>query len=269
MKYVSVFLTGAPRQWALVACAVAVVGRLGLDQLGYGDHWQRLVELVVAVLAGAVVAEFSAGDPPRRPWAALFTSMAIVPVARLTTWLGWSIAEIQVRNLLFIVGNVVLAASILGFARVLGSSELLSERTGEARTRAMLSVGTIAAAALAFIGYNLFELIVRGPPTTRDGWASALTNGVSVVSDGLMFAGGLYLVWLLRPLIGGLLALPYLLMACAGAVFLVVDVLLIGVGAVAQTDVGDSMVHLLGTLAYACFGAAALVQLKLLRTARA
>lgn len=265
----SVFLSLAPRQWALGCCLAALVGRAGLDQVGLGEQWQRLVELASAVLVGAVVVQFSADDPPRRPWAALFVSMLIVPIARFSTWIGWTIAEVQVRNLLFIVGNLILAGSVIGFARVLGGSELLSDRTGVARVRASVTVSAIAGAALIFIGYNIVELISRGPPTTRDGWASAVTNAVSCFSDGMMFAGGLYLVWLLRPLIGGILALPYVMMALAGALFLVLDVLLIGLGAVAQTDVANTAVHLLGTLAYASFGAAAVVQLRLLRSARA
>lgn len=258
-----------PRGLGLLCCLVAVGGRYAVDVLlGAGDAWQRGVEVLTAALCAGVVLHFSPGDPPRRPWTALLVSMALIPIVRLSTWLGWSIADVQARNILLFGGNLLLAGSIVGFGRVLGGSELLSERTGAARVRAMLLVAALAACGLAFIGYNVWELVERGMPTTRDGWAGAITSGVSTLSDAIVFAGGLYLVWLLQPLVGGSIALPYLLMAAGGAAFLVVDVALVAAGHTAQTDTTDSMVKLIGTLAYGCFAASALIQVALLRAGR-
>src|SRR5690606_30516781 len=116
--------------------------------------------------------------------------------------------------------------------------------------------------------YNTILVAWRGAPTTPDGWASVVANLVSTLSDALVFAGGLYLVWLLRPLVGGSLARPYLLMALAGAAFLVVDVFLATAGASAQTDLTTAIPKLIGTLAYSAFAAAALIQSSLLRAGR-
>lgn len=259
----------APRGLATLTCGVAVGGRYACEALwGAGDAWQRGIEVATAIACGAVVAEFSAGDPPRRPWSLLLLSMLVVLLVRLAAWLQWSVAGVSLKVGFLLVGNVIFAAAMLGFSRVLGSSDLLSERTAEARTKAMLTVGAIAACGLAFIGYNVLELIERGSPTTREGWASAFSSGFSTLSDALVFAGGLYLVWLLRPIVGGSIARPYLMMAFGGAAFLVVDAILIGAGATAQTDIADSTAKLIGTLAYSCFAAAALVQLALLRSGR-
>lgn len=259
----------APPGLALLTCGVAVGGRYACEALwGAGDAWQRGIEVASALAGGAVVAHFTAGDPPRRPWLVLTLALALIPVIRLASWMQWSVAEVSLKSGILIVGNVIFAAAMLGFSRVLGSSDLLSERTAEARVKAMLTVGAIAACGLAFIGYNVFELAARGVPTTRDAWASAIASGFSTISDAIVFAGGLYLVWLLRPMVGGSLARPYLLMAAGGAAFLVVDVMLIAAGATAQTDIADTTAKLIGTLAYSCFAAAALVQVALLRAGR-
>lgn len=255
----------SPRALGLLLIALAVGGRYAAEVLlGAGDAWHRGVEVLTSLLCATVVLRFRAGDPPRRPWAVLLLAMALIPIIRLVSWHGWSLAGVQVTNILLILGNLVFAASILDFGRVLGSSELLSERTGGQRARVLLVIGSLAAAGLAFIAYNVFELAMRGMPTTSDAWAGAITSGVSTLSDAIAFAGGLYLVWLLRPLVGGSIALPYLLMACGGAAFLVVDVWLVAMGKTAQTDLTDSTSKLIGTLAYSCFGAAALIQVTLL-----
>lgn len=256
------------RGLALLFCLVAVGGRYAADvAFGGGDAWQRGVEVLTAALCAAVVAGFSADDPPRRPWVALLVAMALIPLIRLSAWLGWDVFDVQVHKLLLIVGNVFLVGTIVGFARVLGGSELLSERTGDARLRAALVVGALALCALAFIGYNVWELVQRGTPTTPDGWAGAISSAVSTLSDAIVFAGGLYLVWLLQPLVGGSIARPYLLMALGGAAFLVVDVALVAAGQTAQTDLSDRTIKLIGTLAYSSFAAAALIQVALLRAA--
>ncbi|HEY8377719.1 MAG TPA: hypothetical protein VIK91_14585, partial [Nannocystis sp.] len=230
--------------------------------------WQRGVEVVTAALCAAVVAGFHADDPPRRPWITLLVAMALIPLIRLSAWLGWRVADVQAYKLLLIVGNVFLAGTIIGFGRVLGSSELLSERTGAARLRAALVVGSLALCALAFIGVSVWELAQRGTPSTPDEWAGAVSNAVSTLSDAIVFAGGLYLVWLLQPLVGGSIARPYLLMAVGGAAFLVVDIALVAAGQTAQTDLTDHTIKLIGTLAYSSFAAAALIQAALLRSGR-
>lgn len=255
------------RGLAVGACAVAVGGRYALDALsGAGDAWQRGVEVAAVALCSAVVAQFSPGDPPRRPWLVLTVALALIPVVRLASSFGWELAGVSLQNLVLILGNLVFAAVMPAFARVLGSSDLLSERTGEARLKALVTISAIAACALAFILYNFSELVGHGTPGTRDAWASVIASGVSTLSDAIVFAGGLYLVWLLRPMVGGSLARPYLMMALGGAALLVVDVVLVSAGMTAQTQLTNATAKLIGTFAFSCFAAAALVQLQLLRS---
>jgi hypothetical protein len=250
-------------------CALAVGGRYACDALwDAGDQWQRGVEVAAALLCCAVVTSFSADDPPRRPWLLLAVALALVPVIRLASAYDWAVAGVSAQNLMLIAGNLMFASVMPAFARVLGSSDLLSERTGEARNRALLTISAIAACGLAFVFYNFGQLFGRGAPTSVDAWVGVIADGASTLSDSIIFAGGLYLVWLLRPMVGGSLARPYSMMALGGAAFLVLDVVLVSAGLTAQTDLKDASAKLLGTFAFSCFAAAALVQLALLRAAR-
>ena len=261
---------------ALVLGVLAVGGRVLLDlQIGVeaGEVWQRGIEALSGAVVVMVALQFSAGDPPRRPWALLRVAMAVVPLIRLVSHLGLAFGDIKVAHLLLIGGNIFMAASLIGFGRVLGSSELLSERTAEDRLRATAFVGLLAVSALAVIGYNTIELAGRGPPVGAGAWVATIATTVSTLSDALVFAGGLYLLWLLRPLIGGSLARPYLLLAVGAGAFLVVDVFLVAAGATTQTElVGTDLRTLLpkwlGCLAFTSFTLAAATQAALLRSAR-
>lgn len=261
---------------ALMLGVVAVGGRMLLDlQFGVaaGELWQRGIEALCGLAIVMVALRFSAGDPPRRPWALLGISMALVPVVRLVSHLGVALGDIKLAHLVLIGGNIVMASSMIGFGRVLGSSELLSERTAEDRVRATAFIGLLAAIALAVIGYNTFELAERGLPVGPGAWVSAIATSVSTLSDALVFAGGLYLLWLLRPLIGGSLARPYLLIAVGAGAFLAVDIFLVTAGATTQTElVGTELRTLapkwLGCLAFTGFTLAAATQSALLRSAR-
>ena len=261
---------------ALMLGVVAVGGRILLDlQFGIaaGEVWQRSIEALCGLAIVIVALRFSAGDPPRRPWALLGVAMALVPVIRLVSHLGVALGDIKLAHLLLIGGNIFMASSMIGFGRVLGSSELLSERTAEDRVRATAFIGLLAAIAIAVIGYNTFELAERGLPVGPGAWVSATATSVSTLSDALVFAGGLYLLWLLRPLIGGSLARPYLLIAVGAGAFLAVDIFLVTAGATTQTElVGTELLTLapkwLGCLAFTGFALAAATQSALLRSAR-
>lgn len=261
---------------ALALGVVAVGGRAALDT-GVGPHagevWQRCLEVVTAATTIAVALNFSPGDPPRRPWGTLGVAMALIPAVRLLSHFGVAIAGVAVAHLLLIFGNVLLVASVIGFGHVLGSSELLSERSDGDRKRARAIVAGLALAAVATLTFNTFELALRGLPASIGAGVAALANLVSTVSDALVFAGGLYLVWLVRPLLGGSLARPYLLIALGAGAFLVVDMCLVAAGATTQTDlVATGLQTLLpkwlGCLAFTGFALAAATQVALLLSAR-
>lgn len=261
---------------AILLVLIAVGGRVLLDlQLGTaaGEVWQRSVEVLTALVTGAVVFHFASDDPPRLPWTLFFVSMVIVPLVRLLSYLHVEAGGVAIAYVLLIIGNFFLAGTLVAFGRVLGSSELLSERTRDDRLRATAFVATLALGAVATLAYNTFEVAERGLPTTLGAWVAATANLVSTLCDAFAFAGSLYLVWLVRPLIGGLLARPYILIAAAAGVFLAVDILLVAAGAIVQTDlVATSITSLLpkwlGCLAYTCLALAAGSQLALLRSLR-
>ncbi len=264
------------RPRSLVFWILLAVGGRALLDLEVGSRpaelWQRTLEVVNAVVTAAVVLQFSPGDPPRRPWVLLAAAMALIPIIRLLSHLGLALGDVAASHVLLILGNVVMAASILDFGHVLGSSELLGDRTREDRVRATAFIAALALGALAPIVYNTWGLAVRGPPTTLGAWFAAAASGVSTLCDALVFAGGLYLLWLVRPLMGGSLARPYLLIAVGAGAFLVVDMFLVALGATTQTELVATSLHTLvpkwiGCLAFTGFALAAATQVALLRAA--
>lgn len=261
---------------ALTLGVVAVGGRALLDtRVGpdAGEAWQRGIEVLTAATTLLVVFQFSRGDPPRRPWGELGVAMALIPGVRLLSSHGVSVGGVAVAHLVLIFGNILLAASVIGFGRVLGGSELLSERPPADRKRATAIIAVLAIAALATLAFNTVELALRGLPTSAGAGVAALAAVVSTLCDALVFAGGLYLVWLVRPLLGGSLARPYLLIAVGAGAFLVVDMYLVTAGATTQTDLVATGLRTLlpkwlGCLAFTSFALAAATQAALLLSAR-
>lgn len=262
---------------AVVLLGVVLVGGRALLDITVGpvaaEPWQRAVEVLTAAVTVAVALSFSAGDPPRRPWAVLAVAMAILPAVRLLSYFEVKLADVVAAHALLILGNIAMVTAVIGFGRVLGSSELLSDRTAEDRVRAKTIVTLLAAGALAMLAFPTLELALRGVPATLGAWVAASATIVSTLCDALVFAGGMYLVWLVRPLLGGSLARPYLLIAIGGGAFLVVDMLLVTAGATTQTeligaDLRNIITKWLGCLAFTSFALAAATQFALLRSAR-
>jgi len=274
--------SGPPRAPGLSFVAVVLLGALlvggrALLDMTVGpagaEPWQRAVEVLTAVVTIAVALSFSAGDPPRRPWAVLAVSMGILPAVRLLSYFEVKLADVVAAHALLILGNIAMVTAVIGFGRVLGSSELLSDRTAKDRVRATTFVILLAAGALAMLAFPTLELALRGVPATFGAWVAASATIVSTLCDALVFAGGMYLVWLVRPLLGGSLARPYLLIAIGGGAFLVVDMLLVTAGATTQTeligaDLRNVVTKWLGCLAFTSFALAAATQLALLRSAK-
>lgn len=257
-----------------VLAAACVLGRMALERVdpAAGEAWQRGIEVLSGALTVGVFLQFSAGDPPRRPWALLMVTLVLFVLGRLASFLGLFVGDIKLAHLVFIAGNLTIAASMIGFNRVLGSSELLSERTEADRWRAIAVVGLLALGAVAALGWNTWEVAGRGRPDSAAAWVAAILNIVSTLADVVVCAGGVYLVWLVRPLLGGSLARPYLLLAVSAGAALVGDFLLITTGASVQTEVSlaslsAQLVKWIGCLSYALIGLAAATQLWLLRSA--
>ena len=257
-----------------ILAALCVAGRMALEQLSpaAGDAWQRGIEAAAAFAAVGVLLQFSPGDPPRRPWALLTATVVLVVVARVAGHFGVVLGDIKLTHLCFIVANTCVAAAIIGFNRLLGSSELLSERTDADRTRALTFVGLLALAAIVALGVGAWDVLAKGRPETAGALVATLATIVSTVSDVLVCTGGIYLVWLVRPLLGGSLARPYLLLSVSAGMSLAVDFLLATAGVTIQTELATpsfsaQLAKWLGCLAYALLGLAAATQLWLLRSA--
>jgi hypothetical protein len=259
----------------LALCAGLVGGRIALDLAVGGDAgewWQRGVEVWTGLVALAVVLQFSAGDPPRRPWGLMALAMLTIPMVRAADDHGVLVGGVSLAHLLLIFGNLALAGAPVGFARVLGSSELLSERTQDARGRVIAVTSLLALGAAAALASNTRSIVGRGWPVDLAAWVKVSASVASTLCDALVFAGGVYLVWLVRPLLGGSLARPYLLLALGGGAFLFLDVFLVAAGALMQTELAATdllslVSKWIGCLAFAAYGLAAATQWLLLRTA--
>lgn len=256
-----------------ILAILCLAGRVALEQIDpvAGEIWQRCIEVLSGGAAVGVVLSFSPGDPPRRPWALLMAAIIFILGARITGYLDVVAGDIKLSHLCLITANLCVVVAVLGFNRVLGSSELLSERSEAARWRVLAFVGALALAAAAALGFNAWEVAARGTPNTPGGWIAATSSIVSTLCDVIVCTGGIYLVWLVRPLLGGSLARPYLLLAVSGGTSLVVDFLLVAVGVTAQTELSfinlsTQLAKWLGLLAYALIGLAAATQLWLLRS---
>ncbi len=260
-----------------VLLGVVLVGTRAVLDLTLGpvaaEPWQRAVEILTAVATLAVALQFSRGDPPRRPWGLLAVGMALLPAVRLLSYFEVKLAGVVAAHVVLILGNITMAAAVIGFGLVLGASELLSDRTAAERLRATTIVTLLAIGALAMLAFPTYELVGRGVPADIGAWIAASATVVSTLCDALVFAGGMYLVWLVRPLLGGSLARPYLLIAIGGGAFLVVDMFLVTAGVTTQTellatDPRNLLPKWLGCLAFSGFALAAIAQLALLRSAR-
>ena len=262
-----------PATTPLIA-ALCLAGRMLLERVdpAAGEAWQRGIEALAGVATVGVFLKFSPGDPPRRPWALLMATILIIIAARVLGYFGVVVGDIKLAHIGFILGNVCIAVAVIGFNRLLGSSELLSERTEADRWRALTVVGLLALGAVTALGYNAWSVADRGMPEGPGAWVAATSSLVSTLSDIIVCTGGIYLVWLVRPLLGGSLARPYLLLAVSAGMSLVVDFLLIAAGVTIQTELAFAnfsaqLARWLGCLAYALLGLAAANQLWLLRSA--
>jgi hypothetical protein len=254
--------------------ALCLAGRMILERVdpAAGEAWQRGIEVLSGAAAVGVFMKFSPGDPPRRPWALLMATMVLIVASRVVGHLDLMIGDIKLAHLIIILCNLCIAAAIIAFNRLLGSSELLSERTEADRWRALTFVGLLALGAVAALGYNAWSVADRGIPDGPGAWIAAASTLVSTLCDVIVCTGAVYLVWLVRPLLGGSLARPYLLLAISAGMSLVVDFLLVAAGVAIQTELAfanfsTQLAKWLGCLAYALIGLAAATQLWLLRSA--
>lgn len=209
----------APPGLALLTCGLAVGGRYACEALwGVGDGWQRAIEVVTVIASGAVVASFTAGDPPRRPWILRAVAIGLVVGAHLVDPLQAGDGP-RFAHAILIVANLVGAAAMLDFLRVVRMSGLAAPASGAARL--------ILATVLASAGVTLALCVVgvaQGPLAVPAAQLRALTLAVSAAADAIVFVVAARLVQALLPMRDGYAAQPYLLLAIDGLFFLLIDV---------------------------------------------
>lgn len=225
--------------WLLAISIVALVGlRLGMDPLA--------AEAIAFVLAGLAVWGFTAGDPPRRPWALRALAIGLVLVAHAIQRLGGSI---EGAYALLVVANLLGAAAIVGFVQVVRGSGLTVTLT-RLGTAVVIGVGVAAAGVVGLV-------IVQLAPQAD---AHALVIAVSTLCDAVVFIGAALLLRLMVPLRGGVVALPYSLLALDGVFYLIADL-----GHATAAPGLEAALPVLGAVGGAAGAAAALAQLALLR----
>lgn len=223
----------------VLAIAALALIRLAVDPLA--------AELLALICAGLPLLGFSAGDPPRRPWALRSAAVGLVFTAHALQRLAGASGPLDL--LLLIAANLLGAAAVLGFLQVLRRSGLAAPMTGPGAAL----VGLLALAAALVVA----AIAARIAPVA-DLRAAALL--VSTFCDALVFVGSAALLRRIYALRGGLVARPYLLLALDGSCFLCAD-LGHAFGGVALA----AALPLLGALGGAAGAAAGLAQAALLR----
>jgi len=248
---------------ALVLVRLEVMPIFGLEA-----PFQRGIEACSGLGLLAAALAFDRGDPPRRPWATLAAALLLVPMARAALVYNVAIGEAQLGHLLLILSNVLCITALLGFRSMLISTGLTPEWTSGARIRAGVLLAIVLAACGGLVSYHLSEL---GDFSAMDSGAylSAMVTIISIVADGVVLGVGLLLIRLVQPMMGGSVALPYILVAVGGGIFLFVDLFSVLLKVTTQDQFTNAPVPIaLATLGWSAFTLAGLSQRQLVRRSR-
>ncbi|MEZ4454893.1 MAG: hypothetical protein R3B09_35915 [Nannocystaceae bacterium] len=253
-----------------VPAIVAIFGALlalrifGAPALGIAAPMQRGIEAFAGLGALLAALAFDRGDPPRRPWTLLAIGMLMVPFARACSHFDVHLGGLKVTYLLLILSNVLSVGALVFFHRVLLSTGLTPEWTPSGRFRARLLVVVVLALAIALTVVQLSGLHVA----TMDlgAWVKASVTTISTLADAALFAGGLLLVRLVAPMVGGSVALPYVLVAVGGACSLVVDLFSVLLDVTTQDQFEALLPIVIATVGWTAFGLAGVSQRMLVRS---
>ena len=245
---------------AAVLLRVVVMPMIGLEV-----HFQRGIEACsgLGLLLAAIA--FDRGDPPRRPWSILAAGLLLVPAARAALALNLNVADVAVGHMLLILTNIFCVIALLGFRTILISTGLTPEWTSKARVRAAVIGCSIIAASIALVSYHISELGDASAMSTS-ALISASVPPISIIADAVMLAVGLLLVRAVQPMMGGSVALPYILVAVGGGVLLFVDVFSVVLKVTTQDQFNAPVPLALATLGWSAFALAGLSQRQLLRS---
>ena len=253
----------SPLSAAIIIAAVVGI-RIGvLPSLGVETYFQRGLEACSGLGLLLAALSFERGDPPLRPWALLAGALLLVPLARAALASEVVLADAKLGHLLLILSNFLSIAALLAFRRVLLSTGLTPEWTPGARKGALAIGGLLVAACLALMGFTLSEtdLAHLSPPALI---ALGVTI-ISIIADTIMCGIGILLVRLVAPMMGGSVALPYVLVALGGGVFLLVDLFSVLQQVTTQDQFHAPIPIALATIGWAAFTLAGLSQRGIVR----
>jgi len=218
-------MNGLKTSTLLIAYAVVIVAVTAESQFGSGSVVNRIVEMLAFVSVLLTSLQFDSDDPPRRPWMLLAIALGLVPLGRIAGYLSLEAMGVPLQHPALIASNILYIAAVFNFGRVLRSSGLVPrlhdpENRGALRTGWALGLG-VGAIIAGIIVTRLTEMTFA----SASDWSGFAVTSVSSIGDGSVFVLALYLVWLVRPLLGGSVSRPYVLVAAGGGIFIVTNIL--------------------------------------------
>lgn len=229
---------------------------------------QAFVPRLSEVLAGlgplAAALSFDREDPPRRAWMILGVALSLVSLSRVIGYFGVGFGGVSGKLITVIISNILCVIGMFTLSRVLRGSGLTPEWTEHTGLRnAIIGIVILLTGAS---GYVFYELFAPGLPSDISGIINATATVISTIGDLLICSIGLFLVWLVRPMMGGSVAQPFLLVAAGGGVFIVVDVLTV-LQRVTTSDQFTSPLHIgMAIFAWTAFALGGFAQLRVLRS---
>lgn len=256
-------MNGIKTSTLLIAYAVVIAAVVAESQLGEGSIANRVVETLAFVSVLLTSLQFDRDDPPRRPWMLLAIALGLVPIGRIAGYLSLEALGIPLQHPALIASNLLYIAAVFNFGRVLRSSGLVPrlhdpENRGALRAGWALGLG-VAAIILGIIGSRINDTTFE----SASDWSGFAVSSVSSLGDGSVFVLGLYLVWLVRPLLGGSVARPYVLVATGGGIFIVTNIMHAIEMTVTQ-DQSSGLAVIIAATGWLSFALAGMAQSKLL-----
>lgn len=257
-------MNGLKTSTLLIAYVVVIAAVAAESQFGSGSIVNRVVEMLAFVSALLTCVQFDRDDPPRRPWMLLALALALVPIGRIAGYLSLTAMGVPLQHPALIASNLLYIAAVFNFGQVLRSSGLVP-RLRDPENRSALRAGwaiTLGVAAI-IVGIIVTRVNEASFESAR-AWSGFAVSSVSSLGDGSVFVLGLYLVWLVRPLLGGSVARPYVLVATGGGIFIVTNILHAIENTVTQ-DQSSGLPVIIAATGWLSFALAGMAQSKLLQ----
>ena len=249
---------------AVIVYTVTLVARFGLPEGPPALFGSVLPQLLVALASLRVAMSFDAEDPPRRGWILIGVAALTMIATRVVNWLQ---PESYANEVILMVSNALFVAGVLVFYLIVRRNPLI--RRISPRSRPWVIAASVLAVFAAAVGS-----VIMGKRLLSVGWTGEVADWTRLAAlfgllcDATVCLVSLQLVGLLFPMTGAAATRPYLLLAVAGLIFLLLDML----GFLLTDDFGYAdfgiVLRLIVLIAWAVYTAAAVEQLYVLRDTR-